>query len=58
MRFSRPKTNDTRIINKFLFIPLKLNNEIRWLERAKILQKFSMETWASAGEWENQKFID
>jgi len=33
-----PNIGDTRLIKKFLFFPKNLNNEIRWLETAIILQ--------------------
>ena len=42
-----------QIKKKFLFFPLKISREIRWLERVKILQSQSVH-----GGWLNMKFID
>ena len=37
---NRPtKYHETRTIERFLFQPLRLKDEIRWLEKAKIKQK-------------------
>ena len=51
---------DTRVIRKFLFFPLKLNYDWRWLEYANIKQEF---VWYDAyydrhPVWENVKFVD
>ena len=35
-----PNDGDIRIINKFLFLPLCINSELRWLEYVSITQKF------------------
>lgn len=34
-----PKENDERVIAGFLFLPKKIGNEWRWMERAKWRQK-------------------
>ena len=34
------KHGDTRIIKKFLWLPVWIDNEIRWLERAVIEQEY------------------
>jgi hypothetical protein len=51
---------DERTISKFLFFPMTLNDETRWLERAWIVQAGST-FWhmgASYIGWENDRFID
>lgn len=35
----RPKEGESRIIEKFLLFPKRVNNETRWLERSRIKQK-------------------
>lgn len=35
-----PKDKEERIIKKFLFMPLEIKSEVRWLEFAKIKQEF------------------
>lgn len=35
-----PKINDTKIKRKFLFFPVCINDEYRWLELAKIKYEF------------------
>jgi hypothetical protein len=46
----KPKQGEKRVITKFLFLPLCLKNDCRWLESASILQKY----WYG---WENIKFV-
>lgn len=36
-----PNKDEIRIISKFLFFPVKIGNEIRWLEIAYICQVFT-----------------
>ena len=55
---------DERIITKFLFIPKRINNEIRWFERVNIKQRVC--TFTAADEfgimtvygWRDKEFID
>jgi len=35
MKYNRPKEGVTRIKERFLLFPLEINNEMRWLEKAK-----------------------
>ncbi len=61
--FDFKSEGETRIIKKFLFFPLRINNETRWLEWVKIYQKLEL---IDAGdmigaywrlEWRNELFI-
>jgi|TARA_B110000037_G_C16983815_1_gene450180 hypothetical protein len=56
MRFkveTEPKKLSRRIISTFLWTPLKLQNEWRWLEKASIGQTyFGANGWRSE-EWAN-----
>lgn len=38
--YNQPRLGTERVITKFLWFPLKLEGEYRWLERAKIVQHF------------------
>ena len=58
----RPETGSKRFITKFLYFPLKIKNETRWLEKVTILQMFCS-YFNSFGRgnkysWENITFID
>ena len=64
---NRPtKYHETRIIERFLFQPLRLKDEIRWLEKAKIKQKAMREVHYAPGfgavrgklKWYDEKFVD
>ena len=37
---SEPEIGTVRIIKKFLWFPMRIGNEWRWMERAKILQRW------------------
>lgn len=51
-----PRDGDKRIISKFLFIPKELNNEFRWLERARIEQVYHFPF--RYGVWSDVRWID
>ncbi len=57
-----PKDNEKRNIKRFLFLPVCLNNECRWLEMASIEQSwYQREAFAPRGiysHWSNIKWID
>lgn len=38
-----PKVGDTKIVKKFLFFPYFIANEVKWLQRVKILKQY--QTW-------------
>ena len=51
-----PKVGDERVVEKFLLFPKVINEELRWLETVKILQKYDY-----GGEdcgWEDIRFVD
>lgn len=52
-----PKTGYVRVIKKFLFLPLTLNNETRWLEFATIMQVYVTHYYMDS-EWVSKEFID
>ena len=59
MRFKiEPKyvLGDYRIITKFLFLPVVIDNEVRWLEKVTIRQRY-YEGFAYSW-WENLAWID
>lgn len=59
-----PKINDIRIERKFLFLPMRIDDECRWLEFARIEYKFlNVESRYVGGsyysnEWVKIKFVD
>lgn len=54
MRFELPRHGDTRIKEKFLVLPLRVNGEIRWLEKVKIRQCYR----SYYNKWKNDYFMD
>lgn len=54
MKWFAPDHGDTRIVTRFLFLPLEIYSEIRWLELVKIKQSYK---WYNKS-WKNEKFID
>ena len=58
------RIGDVRIKEKFLFLPCRIGNEVRWLERAKIYQEvkegYALGPYLSGPYlyWDNVKFID
>lgn len=53
MRFKTPQGGDTRIKIKFAILPIRLYNDIRWLEKVKIRQVYRY-----YNGWTNDCFID
>ena len=52
MRWLSPKAWDERLVTKFLFFPLKIREECRWLERATFKQRYLSDCWTDV-EWIN-----
>ena len=52
MKWKTPKNGDERIIKKFLWFPLVLVGEKRWLEKVEITQLFNN------GKWSDLKFVE
>lgn len=50
-----PRFNDKRIIKRFLWCPLRLEDETRWLEFASIHQEY-LASWGGSSRWENMKW--
>ena len=46
----RPVCDDRRFVKRFLFFPLKLQREVRWLETAYLSQRWNV-------TWETENFI-
>jgi hypothetical protein len=55
------KEGDERIIEKFLFLPFKIGNEMRWLENVKIRQvrryMFDVTCGSSWYEWKSVEWL-
>ena len=57
---SEPQWLDTQIKEHFLFFPKKINNEWRWLEKAKYKQCYE-EGWDDGiyyADWIDKEWID
>lgn len=63
-----PKVGDERVVEKFLLFPKVINEEMRWLETVKILQKYVNEHginqdrigfyFESKSFWKDIRFVD
>lgn len=63
MKKEHPKQGDTKIVEYFAILPVKVGLETRWFEKVKVLQKFVESTVSPLGEyfteyWSNIKFIE
>lgn len=45
IRFYLPTTGDTRVVEKFAFLPVKCNGEVRWFVRVKYHQTYQYDHW-------------
>lgn len=55
IRWMLPSHGDKRVIKRFLILPLKINDEARWLEFAMIEQYYHTEYLK---RWRNERFIN
>ena len=66
IKLKKPKVGEYRFVRKFLFLPVKIQEEIRWLEFARIEQRYIekciYDNWAHKTfykkMWENIRFVD
>ena len=52
MRWIVPVEGNTRKITKFLWLPVRAEGEVRWLEKATI------EQYHNGKRWKNIEFVD
>jgi len=52
MRWPVPSYGDTKIVTKFMWLPISAGNETRWLETATILYHYTGIIWTPI------KFLD
>lgn len=57
-KFKIPKMGDTKIVRKFLFFPIFMHNEVRWLEYATV--KYELQDGSKVGSisWNAVEFLD
>ncbi len=59
MRWNTDRVGDVKVITKFLWFPVWINHEYRWLEKATIRYSLKYRTKYFIGtEWRPVKFID
>ena len=54
-------SGDERVVTKFLFLPKRIGEDVRWLERVKIRQQSykGLGDWGLPQlEWEDLEFVD
>ena len=52
MRFYKPKQGEVRTVSYFALLPIRIDNETRWLEEVRVRQIFNR------GIWEDIGFVD
>jgi len=64
LRKLKSRLGEQRVIEKFLWLPVQIGDDIRWLERVRIVQEVievdvggSMEWGNYAYKWLNVKFV-
>ena len=52
--------DEIRVVRRFLFIPMCLGGEWRWLEHAGIKQMYDVPDYADMGEggWKNMEWVE
>lgn len=56
-KLKQPKIGDIRLLHKFLFLPIIINSELRWLEWAIIEQQYDFDV-DSGNYWRHLSWID
>ena len=56
--YTYPKAGDMRIITRFLFLPKRIRNEVRWLETVKIKQVAECYQGCSIVFWNDVQWED
>lgn len=55
MRWIVSRNGDQRNVRKFLWFPVRIGSEVRWLETATIRQQFEVSPGGSV--WINREFV-
>lgn len=58
MRWNNPKIGDVKVVTKFLWLPLEINFETRWLEDATIKYVYVTGHVDSYKYWQPIEFVD
>ena len=58
MRWKLPQDDETRIVERFAVLPIRIRGEARWMERVRILQEYIAPGHSLFYGWRNIKFID
>jgi hypothetical protein len=56
MRRKRPERGQKRIVRKFLWLPLEIDGEMRWLERATIEEQ--VQYFPTGWDWMPRRWIE
>ena len=55
---SEYKERERHVIRKFAFLPIKIKNEVRWLEFVKIKAYYWYGSMSGNIYWEYEEFVD
>lgn len=60
MRWKRPRHESERTVTAFLWLPKRIGDETRWLERATWLERYDAEAYVMPGEtcWIERAWVD
>ena len=53
---SRPRSGDWRVKTKFAFLPIRIENETRWMEKVSLRQKY--QSHFCCYKWRNESFAE
>ena len=53
-----PQIGDKRTLTRFAFLPIRINEENRWLEMVTIRQRYHERDFYDKSGWYNVMFID
>jgi len=58
MRRKSPKVGEVKTVRKFLFLPVTVDEEMRWLELATVRYKFVEDVYGIMRYWRAEAFVD
>jgi hypothetical protein len=60
MKIKLPNVGDTRIQRKFLWLPLVIEREMRWLVKASWMQRYTYDSrWGGPVPcWKDERWLD
>lgn len=58
MRWNKPSEGDTKIVDRFLFLPFRVGNQWRWLEQAQYEMIYTIDEYDCTGYWRTTRWLN